>query len=399
MTGPLPAAFAVTLTAASKYPGTYDFGDTAGISQMFDGRVLTYGLGTTAIYTPGATPSSPGTWALGPTMPYKTGPNFGTPGNDAEDGYSVTEPNGKVMIATFPFGGSPDTIQEYDPATNKMAVIAPPPDKGSPYPVSYLDLPNGQVMVTCGNLDWLYTPDSAPSDAWRPTVTSVVFNGGSTYTLTGAQISGLINGADEGDDMTMAENYPIVWLKDTSGSVYLCKSFNFSNMMPSRGSTPETCEFTTPPGLTEGTYDLYVSAVGVQSKNPLRFTVGTGGTSDAGVAGGGDASVVSDDGGDEGGGSTGTTPTSGAGSNLGASSGGQATSSGDATAGSAVGNADGGDDRGPPSSAGCGCRVAQTRGDPNGALVGVSAAAAILSLRGRRRRGQRRDQARREAPG
>ena len=46
-TGALPAGFAVTLTAASGYPGTFEFGDTAGISQMFDGRVLAYGLGTT----------------------------------------------------------------------------------------------------------------------------------------------------------------------------------------------------------------------------------------------------------------------------------------------------------------------------------------------------------------
>jgi hypothetical protein len=263
-TGAYPAGLNTTLSTGQKV----NLGDVAGVSQLFDGRVIAYGFGKTAIYTPGATASDAGSWALGPAM---------LSGNEAEDEYTVTEPNGKVMVATYPFQGSPNILQEFDPTANTWTQITPPPDTGNPYPVSYLNLPNGQVMVTCGARDWLYTPDSAPQDAWRPTVTSVVFNSGSTYTLTGTQISGLINGGDEGDDMTMAENYPIVWLKDSSGNVYYCKSFNFSNMLPSKGSAAETCQFTTPTGLPNGTYSLYVSAVGVQSKDPFTFTVGVGG--------------------------------------------------------------------------------------------------------------------------
>ncbi len=268
-TGPLPAGFAVTLTTTS--PGTYDFGDTAGIAQMFDGRVMAYGLGTTAIYTPGATASDPGTWALGPNLLHKTGPVNGEPGDEAEDEYTVTEPNGRVMVATYAFGGSPDLLQEYDPQTNTWTAISPPPDSTGPYPVSYLNLPNGQVMVTCGSRDWLFTPNGAPQDSWRPTVTSVT-KSGSTYTLTGTQLSGLINGGDEGDDMTMAENYPIVSLQDASGNVYYARSFNFSTMMPSKGSQAQTCQFTVPSGLPVGTYSLYVSAAGVRSKTGFAFT-------------------------------------------------------------------------------------------------------------------------------
>jgi hypothetical protein len=318
-TGPLPSAFKVTLTAASGYPGTYGFGDTAGISQMFDGRVLAYGLGTTVIYTPGASASDPGTWALGPDMPYQSGspPIDGTPGNECEDEYTVTEPNGKVMVATHQFGGPIDALQEFDPTTNTMALIDPPPDPAGGYPVSYLNLPNGQVMTTGGSLDWLYTPDSLPQDAWRPTVTSVVFNSGTTYTLTGTQLSGLINGGDEGDDMTMAENYPIVWLTDNANHVYYCKSFNFSNMMPSKGSTPETCQFTTPAGLAAGSYNLFVSAVGVQSKVAFPFTTGTSTTLDGGSGGSGGSGGTAGAGGAGGaagaGGSGGTGGTAGAG--------------------------------------------------------------------------------------
>jgi hypothetical protein len=170
-------------------------------------------------------------------------------------------------------------LQEFDPLTNTVSSATPPPDTGNPYPIGYLNLPTGQVMVTAANRDWIYTPDTPPDDSWRPVVSSVTYDSGSnTYTLTGTQITGLINGGDEGDDMTMSENYPIIWLKDTSGNVYYCRSFNFSTMMPSKGNTPETAQFTTPANLPMGTYDLYVSAVGVQSKDPVKFTVGMGGT-------------------------------------------------------------------------------------------------------------------------
>jgi MYXO-CTERM domain-containing protein len=384
-TGALPSGFATTLTGT--YAGTYDFGDTAGISQMFDGRVIAYGLGKTAIYTPGATASDPGTWALGPNLLFKTGPNNGTAGDDAEDEYTVTEPNGKVMIATYPFGASPDLLQEFDPTTNSWSEITPPADASGPYPVSYLNLPNGQVMVTCGSRDWLYTPDSQPQDAWRPTVTSVTYDStSSTYTLTGTQISGLINGGDEGDDMTMAENYPIVFLKDTSGNVYFCKSLNFSNMMPSKGDTPETCQFTTPAGLPQGTYDLYVSAVGVQSKDPVAFTVGVGGMgtpSDAGAGGADGGGTTASTGGSSSGGTTsGSASSSGNGSGAtgapGASSGGATGSSGGgSTAGtSSSANGTAGATESPSSqSPGCGCRTVPTPTPWRAAVVALFALA------------------------
>jgi MYXO-CTERM domain-containing protein len=267
-------------------PNGFNTGDTGGISLMFDGRVFVYGLGQSYIYTPGPTASDPGTWALGPKL---------LNGDEAEDEYSDTLPNGKVWggLVTMTYG--PGVIlQEFDPLTNAVSSVTPPPDTGNPYPIDYVNLPNGQVMVTCANADWIYTPDTPPQDAWRPTVSSVTYMGNGTYTLTGAQLSGLITGADEGDDMTMAENYPIVWLTDESGNVYYCRSFNFSNMMPSAGSSPQTCQFTTPAGLPDGTYRLYVSAVGVQSKDGIVFTTGVGGSGDAGAGSATDAATAAD---------------------------------------------------------------------------------------------------------
>jgi hypothetical protein len=401
-TGPLPAGFAVTLTAASGYPGTYDFGDTAGISLMFDGRVLAYGLGTTTIYTPGAGASAPGTWALGPDMPYKTSPTDGTAGNECEDGYTVTEPNGKVMVATHPFGGSIDTLQEFDPTTNTIETVPFFPDPQGGYGVgNYLNLPNGQVLTTGASSDWLYTPDGAPEDGWRPTVTSVVFNGSATYTLTGTQLSGLINGGDEGDDLTAAENYPIVWLTDASGDVYYCRSFNFSTMMPSAGPASETCEFTTPASLPAGTYNLYVSAVGVQSKNPLSFTVGQNSTADGGGTLATDAGMSAPDAQSDATipGSSGSSGTSsgGMGSSgggaLGTTSGGTSDVDGAATSGAESGpNAEAGAPAsGNPS--GCACDAAGERGPIPSGLIALGAAFALTW------RLRRKDDARWSPPG
>jgi MYXO-CTERM domain-containing protein len=370
-----PATNAWTRTTV---PSGFNTGDTGGISQMFDGRVFVYGLaGISYIYTPGATASDPGSWALGPAM---------LDGDEAEDEYSDTLPNGMVMGALVQVTYGPGVVlQQFDPTTNTVISAAPPPDRGNPYPIDYLNLPNGQVMVeseAADGPDWLFTPDGAPQDAWRPTVSSVAFNGGTTYTLTGTQLSGLINGGDEGDDMTMAENYPIVWLKDTSGNVYYCKSFNFSSMMPRSGETPETCQFTTPAGLASGTYSLYVSAVGVQSKDPFSFTTDT--SEDAGPANDAGASETSDAS------DTGTASDTGPGG---------VADSASAEVGSTVppnsgvmgGGPDTGtvDDRGAPGqSGGCGCRTAKSRGLEGGALgglVGLGGLAMLAALRRRRR--------------
>jgi MYXO-CTERM domain-containing protein len=259
-------------------PTGFDTGDTGGITQMFDGRVLVYGLNFHSyIYTPGPTATDPGSWVEGPRLL----------DTEAEDEYSNILPNGLVMGGLVHVMFGPGTIlQLFDPTTNTVSMATPPPDNGNPIPIDYVNLPNGQVLVTAGSRDWLYTPDGAPQDDWRPTVTKVDYDAAAnTYTLTGTQISGLVNGADEGDDMTMAENYPIVWLTDDAGNVYYCRSFNFSSMFPSKGATPETCDFKTPQDLPQGSYHLFVSAVGVQSKNPFPFTVGQGTPEPAGPVG------------------------------------------------------------------------------------------------------------------
>ncbi len=330
-------------------PSGFNTGDTGGISQMFDGRVFVYGLsGQSYVYTPGATAADPGTWAAGPKM---------LDGDEAEDEFSNTLPNGMVWAGLVTKTYGPGVVlQQFDPTTNMVSSATPPPDKGNPYPIGYVNFPNGQVMVTAADQNWIYTPSTPPMDAWRPTVTSVVYNSDGSYTLAGTQISGLINGADEGDDMTMAENYPIVSLQDEAGNVYYCRSFAFSNMMPSKGPTPETCQFTTPKNLPEGTYQLRVSAVGVQSKDGVPFTVGVGTT---GGSGGGDAGSAGTDAG--GTGDDGSSDDTDAGTPSGGASSSSSGAGGENGAGAdaGVGGAGQGDTAtGKPSSSGCACDAA-----------------------------------------
>ena len=274
-------------------------------------------------------------------------------------------------------------------------------------------------MTTGGSRDWLYTPDSAPQDAWRPAVTSVTYDSSTTtYTLTGTQLSGLINGGDEGDDMTMAENYPIVWLKDGSNNVYYCRSSNFSTMGPQVGTAPQTCQFTTPANLPGGSYSLFVSSVGVQSKSAFPFTVGVGGTATGGasgtggtpgtggavggggapgtggVVGTGGAPATGGQGGAAGKPGTGGTPASGGTTG----SGGAATGSGGTTGtsgqggsgrgGSAAGGAGETGAGGDTTSATSGCSCATSPESPAafGGSLGLAAAALALARRRRARR-------------
>src|SRR5665213_519563 len=252
-------------------PSGFNTGGTGGITQMFDGRVFVDGLNYLSyIYTPGAAGNDVGSWVVGTRLL----------DTEAEDEYRDILPNGQVMGGLVHVMYGPGTIlQLFDPTTNTVSATPPPANNVANVPIDYVNLPNGQVMITGSGADYILTLGTGPQDAWRPTVSSVTYNAStSTYTLTGTQISGLVNGADEGDDMTMAENYPIVWLTDSAGDVYYARSTNFSQMTPSVGSNPETCDFTLPAGMPSGSYSLFVSAVGVQSKTAFPFTTGQSST-------------------------------------------------------------------------------------------------------------------------
>ena len=250
-----------TWYTVARPPSTYANGsvDTSTVTLMYDGRILAMGHNTSVIYTPGATPSAAGSWQQGPAIPQ---------GSFTDDVYATPEVNGKVIFDSVQCSwltnecgsASGANINEFDPATNTMAIISKPNDP-SGAPVNFINLPNGQVLAAAGSRNWVYTPIGGPRDAWRPTVTSITGSG--TYHLSGTQLSGMVSLGE--DDYQNPQNYPIVYLKDSAGHVYFARTLNFSSMITSRAGEAQTTDFTLPAGLPRGAYTLYVSACGVSS--------------------------------------------------------------------------------------------------------------------------------------
>jgi len=182
--------------------------------------------------------------------------------------YVTPEINGKVIFDSVQCSwltnecgsASGANINEFDPATNTIAIISKPNDPGGA-PVNFINLPNGQVLAAAGSRNWVYTPIGGPKDAWRPTVTSITGSG--TYHLSGTQLSGRVSLGE--DDYQNPQNYPIVSLRDSAGHVYYARTSTFSSMITSGAGEAQTTDFTLPAGLPHGSYTLYVSSCGVSS--------------------------------------------------------------------------------------------------------------------------------------
>jgi hypothetical protein len=254
--------WSTTAANPAGYDGTID---TSMITYLYNGKLLAMGNNKSFVYTPGSTPSSPGSWAAGPALPKST---------YADDVYTTPESNGKVLLdaakcswVTNACGSaSANIVVEYDPATNTMKELPPPPDGA---PVNFINLPNGQVLAA-GNRNWVYTPVGGPQNSWRPTVTAVSSKGNGSYHLTGTQLTGLVSVGE--DDYQNPQNYPIVYLTDNSGKVYYARTSNFGSMTISKPGQAGSADFTLPSGLPHGTYQLYVSACGVSSASGYAFT-------------------------------------------------------------------------------------------------------------------------------
>lgn len=238
-----------------------------------DGRTLFVGsTGRTALYTMPAVASAPGTWSSGPTLPTVSGQQL-----IAKDAPACLLPNGRVLLAVSPQGGCasnqqgycpPTYFYEFDPMDDSLtAVSAPPNSSKHSFNGRMLMLPSGQVMYSDGSTDVeLYTPYGGPDDSWKPVITDypASVRPGRTYTLKGKQLNGLSQCSMYGDDASMATNYPLVRLTNTSNQqVYWCRTHAFSTLGVATGNVVHSCKFDVPGSVPHGAYTLCVVVNGI----------------------------------------------------------------------------------------------------------------------------------------
>jgi len=230
-------------------------------------------------------------WSLADDTP--AGPNPSTPYNHG-DTPACVEPNGKVLTIVTDdqngVGAHPGFFYEFDPsaaAGSQWTAIGYPAitssKSGNPERTRMLALPKGNVsglatgQILVSNLEtnntlWLYTPGTpAPSNAWKPTITSTPFSMFGTFVMSGTQLAGLTTGGDFGDDGKSATNFPIVSLWSSAGQVSFART-TVDSITPASGAAG-TCWFTLPAGLASGTYAVHVSANGIDSSNTVNLTL------------------------------------------------------------------------------------------------------------------------------
>jgi len=244
---------------------------------MNDGRVFATGArGWNALWTPGPTPMSPGTWTSAPMFPTVAGGQL-----DIADGPACLLPNGKAFCVASPGVFNSDShFFEFD-GTNLTEVTRPANASFDPsYVFNFLVLPNGQVLTTDFSSDIeVYTSAGTPDSTWRPTVTGCPTNitPGTTFTLTGTQLNGRSQSSGYGDDSTNAVNYPLVRITNiATGHVKYCRTSHHSTMAVATGSRPVTTQVYVPNGIELGDSRLEVVANGIASA-PFMVTL-TGGS-------------------------------------------------------------------------------------------------------------------------
>jgi len=196
----------------------------------------------TAIYTPGANLTDPGTWTVGPTFPN---------GDDAGDSFAALLPNGNVLVE-----GESGTLYTFDGHT-----LTAGPFAGG----SLMVLPTGQILIGGSEL---YNPPGTYQASWAPSITNspATVTRGSTYKISGTQFNGLSQANAFGDEYQTATNYPLVRItNNATGHVFYAHTHDHSSMGVATGTTPVSTNFDVPAGMETGASSLVVVANGIPS--------------------------------------------------------------------------------------------------------------------------------------
>jgi hypothetical protein len=236
-----------------------------------DGRAFFAGATNhTALYTPPALASDPGTWVAGPDFPNDSiGQTVG-----CKDTPSCLMTNGKVLVSAGPVDGtaanflSPTYFFEFD-GSSLNRVADPPNATGVPYIGRMLLLPTGQILYAAQtNAIYAYNYLSCPQASWRPQITSYppMVRVGLGYNLEGRILTGLSQAVGYGDDASAATNYPLVRIRHVAtGIVTYCRTHDHSTMGVDTGASIESTQFFVPWGTKTGPSELCVVANGISS--------------------------------------------------------------------------------------------------------------------------------------
>ncbi len=275
----------VTATAPVDLTGSPFFGSQSGTGVLLtDGRVFFVGAsGHTAFYRPAPNVNAPGTWDVGPDLPLNS---HGHPMR-AWDSPIVLLPNGNVLFQAYAqewgnggWSGDQEHFFEFNLQTEfpELVDVSLPVEPGlQRTEFRMLLLPTGQVLLMAAGEtpqhkavweNWIYTPDGAPFDSWRPKITlhPSSIQAGSIYPLRGQQINGLSQAVCHGDFVSGATNYPLVRLHQaSSGKVWYCPTAGHSSMAVATGTAVNSTTFLVPNGVALGKLDLSVVANGIES--------------------------------------------------------------------------------------------------------------------------------------
>jgi hypothetical protein len=250
--------------------------------------VLAFG-GTTSTTVPSAmaiytiTSSQGGTWSAGANQPSTCGAAGNLPCTMA-DAPAAAMPNGNVLIAASAgLFANPTYYFEYSPPSNTYTAAPGTSDASSStsFYHNFLVLPTGQILQvsTYNSTIQIYTPTGTYSPNWQPEVvnTSNCLTPGSSYKLSGLQLSGLTQGAYYGDDQQANTNFPLVRIVNNSTHhVFYGRTYGWkASVAPLAAGTTS---FDVAMATEAGPSTLYVVANGIPSTG-TPVTIGTCGTS------------------------------------------------------------------------------------------------------------------------
>jgi hypothetical protein len=187
-------------------------------------------------------------------------------GNILFEASGVNQKNPPVRFFEFTSAKSkkPNSIED------ELAATAGPVSRQAAGYFQFVVLPTGDVLTTnITQFAQIYTPGGGGVEQeWQPTITSMpgCLTPGGTFVLKGTQLNGRSQGANFGDDLQAASNYPLVRLTHFgTGVVVYARTYDFSTMSIAPGKSGST-KFVVSPATATGWNWLQVIANGIASE-------------------------------------------------------------------------------------------------------------------------------------